>query len=761
MAALIGAGARRRRRWAGGLAGMLLALMVGRGVAQAHAQLARSDPAADAIVEAAPARATLWFTEQPDPQFSEVQVLDQARRRIDRGDLRVESADRLGLSVGLADPAPGTYAVLWKVLSTVDGHVTRGAFAFTVGLDQPPSAGSPLPEQTGATATPDQVVPRVLGYLGLAALLGAFPFVGLILLPATALGAATAGTRALLLRRSWALAAAGAAIGLGASVASLVTQAAAAFDLPFAQAFGGPALAITLGSRSGLLWWTRVALLAALGASAVWLGCGGASPRVRPTVLLAGSGLGLALLLAQALGSHAAAVAGTTATAVALDWLHLVAVVVWVGGLAHLALALWQLGRSPHPGEGTRVAARLVSRFSTLAIVCVGTLLLTGFYQSWLHVGSVPAVVGTAYGQALLVKLALTTPLIALGAVNLLVLGPRLRDPTRGQVESSRLRRTVAAEILVSLGVFTVAGVLASLEPGRAAFQARGIEQRAAAEGLRATLRVQPGVAGPNRFDVQILDLAGRPVTDAEKVAFRFTMPTMDHGESEVVAYHRDAGHYVAQGGPLVMEGPWRIEAVIRRPGREDVRPAFETVVGAPAEDAAPRAAPPVAEGTLILGVELLIAGASCLIFALWATPRRRRAFTIAFPITVVAVVAGSLMAGSGAATLSGAARAPIAPTTESTARGRAIYVERCAVCHGDAGRGDGPAAPGLFPRPADFRVHMAAGHTRSQLLDWITNGVAGTAMPAFRNDLSEEDRWHVLNFIQSTFGPGSPPPAT
>jgi mono/diheme cytochrome c family protein len=61
----------------------------------------------------------------------------------------------------------------------------------------------------------------------------------------------------------------------------------------------------------------------------------------------------------------------------------------------------------------------------------------------------------------------------------------------------------------------------------------------------------------------------------------------------------------------------------------------------------------------------------------------------------------------------------------------------------------------GLNPRPADFRTHLAAGHTDAQLYDWITNGVPGTAMPPFGSELSETDRWNVLNYIKATFGGG------
>ncbi len=61
-----------------------------------------------------------------------------------------------------------------------------------------------------------------------------------------------------------------------------------------------------------------------------------------------------------------------------------------------------------------------------------------------------------------------------------------------------------------------------------------------------------------------------------------------------------------------------------------------------------------------------------------------------------------------------------------------------------------------LRPRPADFRVHLATGHTDEELYSWVRDGVEGTAMPVFENTLSEEEIWHVINFIR-TFAQPAP----
>ncbi|MDQ3700905.1 MAG: cytochrome c, partial [Chloroflexota bacterium] len=99
----------------------------------------------------------------------------------------------------------------------------------------------------------------------------------------------------------------------------------------------------------------------------------------------------------------------------------------------------------------------------------------------------------------------------------------------------------------------------------------------------------------------------------------------------------------------------------------------------------------------------------------------------------------------------------PISPTSESLALGGQLYAQNCLVCHGATGRGDGPAGRALRPPPADFRVHMAAGHTDEQLFEWISKGVVGTAMQAFADRLTADERWHLVNYIRTFADPGTP----
>lgn len=92
--------------------------------------------------------------------------------------------------------------------------------------------------------------------------------------------------------------------------------------------------------------------------------------------------------------------------------------------------------------------------------------------------------------------------------------------------------------------------------------------------------------------------------------------------------------------------------------------------------------------------------------------------------------------------------RNPIPSTTQSVEVGHRLYRAYCAVCHGPEGYGDGPAAASLVPRPSDLR--RAADMDDSVLFARITEGLPGTAMPAFRDVLTEEERWHVVNFLRT-----------
>jgi mono/diheme cytochrome c family protein len=106
-------------------------------------------------------------------------------------------------------------------------------------------------------------------------------------------------------------------------------------------------------------------------------------------------------------------------------------------------------------------------------------------------------------------------------------------------------------------------------------------------------------------------------------------------------------------------------------------------------------------------------------------------------------------------------AHVPISVWTDPTmiARGKEIYTTTCAVCHGDAGDGKGPAGVALPLKPSDFRDKAGVGEMRDNYWFWrVSEGgqmepfkSKGSAMPPWKGVLSVEDRWAVMAY-QHTF---------
>jgi len=82
--------------------------------------------------------------------------------------------------------------------------------------------------------------------------------------------------------------------------------------------------------------------------------------------------------------------------------------------------------------------------------------------------------------------------------------------------------------------------------------------------------------------------------------------------------------------------------------------------------------------------------------------------------------------------------------------RGRIIYEQRCLDCHGSEGRGDGRNALSLSPRPGNLISAATSAKSDQDLLKIIANGRPRTAMPAWKDELTDEDQQAVLAYIRS-----------
>jgi methionine-rich copper-binding protein CopC len=99
--------------------------------ASAHAGLDRASPAVGGTVAQAPKEVVLWFTDKLEPAFSSITVQDEKGEPVHAGKAEVDRTTRTQIRVPLKALSPGTYKVMWRVLS-VDTHRVEGTFTFRV-----------------------------------------------------------------------------------------------------------------------------------------------------------------------------------------------------------------------------------------------------------------------------------------------------------------------------------------------------------------------------------------------------------------------------------------------------------------------------------------------------------------------------------------------------------------------------------------------------------------------------------------------------
>ena len=244
-------------------------------------------------------------------------------------------------------------------------------------------------------------------------------------------------------------------------------------------------------TRVGQLWVVRLALAIVTATAATYAAHTLVGAGYRWGAALGASALLLVTLTWQ---SHAAAEGGFLPFAA--DWLHVTAASLWMGGLLGFPILLIGPLRAMPTETRAKLLARIVPRFSKVAIIAVMSLILTGLVAILLHVPSLSALANTPYGRTLAMKLGLLVFLFAAGGLSLMLQG---REP---------FGHLVGVELLLAIGVFVATGFLTSLPPADRVQPATGAEAPQFDEGLR-----QPPMPGPSILEDP--DATSRPTVEA------------------------------------------------------------------------------------------------------------------------------------------------------------------------------------------------------------------------------------------------------
>jgi copper transport protein len=502
-------------------------------MASAHASLIGTDPAEGAVLDAAPERVTLSFTEPVD-------LIDAGYHLFDaNGPVGMLEAEVTGSDVLLrlpGDMGNGSYVVSWRVISA-DGHPISGVLLFSVGE----AGGAPIVVPESADITPVVSVVQGIAYAGLLAA------VGLLLFRLVITGDARVDR-------------------MPALVAAIIAVIGHVLLIPLTtlRADGRPLGDIfTSGAWNGGTDSTTVIVALIVGVACIGAFAGTAA---RSTTRQFGGVIAgcIAALVTLPMVGHTRT-GDFSVILSGIDIAHGLAAAIWFGGLIGLARFLRREG-STDPA----MSARVVSRFSTLAGVVFALAAASGAYLSFQYLDSLDDLVNTTYGRLLIAKIAVLLIPFALAAWNRLALVPAVEREPEASSAWRRLRGVVIVEVALLLVVVGLTGFLVLQSPqGEPAAAESGVaatpfEGTTSVDDMTLAISITPGGQGDNEMRVEVQDSAGEAVELYGDIVVELTLPAEELGPITSTLAAADTPGAYAGTINVPIAGEWEVSIILR-----------------------------------------------------------------------------------------------------------------------------------------------------------------------------------------------------
>jgi copper transport protein len=463
--------------------------------AYAHSLPVTENPARNSIIPKGaplPSKLTIDFSERPSPTVSSIQVLNSKNEPVNTGNfVIIGDYNREAMTtLDTKKLTDGVYTVTWQTQSLDDGHIAKGSYVFGIGNVGPSAVASILSGKTSQQAIQTQSVTSTLdGFVKWPMIVSQAAIVGGIfshLFLWQNFGSKIGGTRVVgygfgydranmqLLRRFFIILMASSVAILAAGTSYLFLQVTELSTHNTISAYWSTFMSQIPGA-SGTQWIMRsitslIVITAIIGYYYITkrniLIESGQNRRdgkeennsfknhnkttslssLLYIALVAGS----ISIFANSITSHNAGVHFIPSLSISLDWLHFMAVSIWVGGLFYISSVLLTAIRTRatttikrdsistgrltrgmnHPMSDSEkirsvvvyYLALLLPRFSLLATVSLGVIGVSGLYMAWTQLHSLNALFTSAYGNILIIKLSTALPLVLLGAYHQLSL---------------------------------------------------------------------------------------------------------------------------------------------------------------------------------------------------------------------------------------------------------------------------------------------------------------------------------------------------
>ncbi|MFM8003143.1 MAG: copper resistance CopC/CopD family protein [Actinomycetota bacterium] len=510
---------------------------------EAHAGLKASEPAASAVLEESPEQIRLTFGEAVEISFGSIRLFDADSRLIVLPTPQhaiVDSAtNRQVVQVRLPELEPGSYLVVWRVVST-DSHPVQGAFGFQIG-----TRGSDLgrlQEDILASSLAPASIRMAMGMARWLTFLGGMVLVGSMLLSTRIIGDSRVDR---IIWASWFASAIGSVL-----VYFLQAPYALGKALGIGEIFG---LADEVFStRLGIWLVIRGFILLAIGAM-IWRRDLHRQPVYRVLSVLIATGLFATFSISGHPGMRQ-----FSALSIGTDIVHFMCVSAWMGGLVTMIL----LGR-----RWQAESPQVISWFSFTATITMPIMVATGVAQAWRMMDGLQNIFSTSYGVVLSVKVALV--LVAIGA------GAKARQVFKSKKVDSqdltklRFSRTIAVEGAIGVVVLAATAVLVSVPP----LSVNSVEPFAKTlvqANVIADVTITPARVGEVELHV-VFSPPGGALQSIQTMTAQIS--TVDGEIPPIPVEVELAGTNHFQGRLLVPRaGEWLLELFVRPTGNETLR---------------------------------------------------------------------------------------------------------------------------------------------------------------------------------------------
>ena len=381
-----------------------------------------------------PSNVSILFSERPDPKVSHIHIIDSKGQRIDKDDFRITGEDGREGSISLDKNliGEGVYSISWLTLSLDDGHVAKGTYVVGVGNFENLEKASQDISQDNNIFTPISAVLKAPVIIGQVAILG-FVVLHLILLRSISKPELQNKVEFLLISKFTRLIVIFSTV-MGVAVTLLpLFQAAVVTDSQ--SSFIEILMLLFLGEINGTVWLVRLICCAAVicliyfYSKLIARNVDAKGPNKNHTCRVALLYLSLIpnfiFIATNSFVSHSNSLQSWSLLGIITDFLHSIAVSIWIGGLMYISYVFIPNATSittiisekihQFSSDPKSIIILALAKFSLLATITIAIIGITGLSLAWLHIRTADELLISDYGRILMIKLGIATAVILMG----------------------------------------------------------------------------------------------------------------------------------------------------------------------------------------------------------------------------------------------------------------------------------------------------------------------------------------------------------